>query len=88
MKELSKPLNPLNALVGVLPTNTMPLERAKRRFGIQGNAIMTGGSGGPIVIRALLKHGTSGVAAFDIPRSLETAKDAIETLRLMLGIMI
>ncbi|KAG7094678.1 putative secondary metabolism biosynthetic enzyme [Marasmius oreades] len=80
--ELSKPLNPLNA-PGVLPTDITPLERAKRRFGIQGNAIVTGGSGGIglIVIRALLEHGASGVAVFDIPGSLETAKDTIETLR-------
>ncbi|KAF9262319.1 NAD(P)-binding protein [Marasmius fiardii PR-910] len=82
--KFSDPSNPLTAPV-ILPTDIAPVERAQRRFEIKGNAIVTGGSGGIglVIIRALLEHGASGIAIFDVPSSLDTAttKDAIENLR-------
>ncbi|KAL0062021.1 hypothetical protein AAF712_011099 [Marasmius tenuissimus] len=80
--KLSTPSNALTA-PGILPPGVSPAERAQERFAIQGNAIVTGGSGGIglVVIRAILEHGASGIAIFDILGSLETAKESIEALR-------
>jgi sorbose reductase len=50
--------------------------RAKLRFAVKGNAIVTGGAGtlGLTVIRALLEHGLSGVMIFDInPKQIKSA---------------
>lgn len=43
-------------------------ERAKLRFTVKGNAIVTGGAGdiGSVCCRALLEHGLQGLAIFDI----------------------
>lgn len=45
-----------------------PAERAKDRFAIRGNAIITGGAGGigSVACRALLEHGLQGLAIFDL----------------------
>ncbi|KAK1225693.1 hypothetical protein PQX77_011359 [Marasmius sp. AFHP31] len=80
--KLSTPSNPLTA-PGILPPGLSPAERAQQRFAIQGNAIVTGGSGGIglVVICAMLEHGASGIAIFDVRGSLETAKGSIEAVR-------
>ncbi|ESK91960.1 short chain dehydrogenase reductase family [Moniliophthora roreri MCA 2997] len=76
---------PSNSLTGPakLPADLSPEERARRRFAVEGNAIVTGGSGGIglVVIRALLEHGASGIAIFDVPGSLATSQEAINALR-------
>lgn len=43
-------------------------ERARARFAVTGNAIVTGGGGGigSVICRALLEHGLQGLAIFDI----------------------
>ncbi|KAL4756057.1 uncharacterized protein BDW70DRAFT_166820 [Aspergillus foveolatus] len=45
-----------------------PSERARLRFSVKGNAIVTGGAGdiGSVACRALLEHGLQGLAIFDI----------------------
>ncbi|EEB94692.1 hypothetical protein MPER_06452, partial [Moniliophthora perniciosa FA553] len=64
---LSESSNPLTG-PAKLPTDLGPEEHARRRFAVEGNAIVTGGSGGIglVVIRALLEHGASGIAIFDV----------------------
>lgn len=48
--------------------NATPAERAKARFSIRGNAIVTGGAGdiGSVTCKALLEHGLEGLAIFDL----------------------
>uniref|UniRef100_A0A0W0FXS6 NAD(P)-binding protein n=1 Tax=Moniliophthora roreri TaxID=221103 RepID=A0A0W0FXS6_MONRR len=79
---LSESSNPLTG-PAKLPADLGPEERARRRFAVEGNAIVTGGSGGIglVVIRALLEHGASGIAIFDVPGSLATSQEAINALR-------
>lgn len=45
-----------------------PSTRAKERFAVTGNAIVTGGAGdiGTVACRALLEHGLQGLAIFDL----------------------
>lgn len=45
-----------------------PSARAKERFAVTGNAIVTGGAGdiGTVACRALLEHGLQGLAIFDL----------------------
>ncbi|KAK0369957.1 short chain dehydrogenase reductase family [Colletotrichum limetticola] len=49
-------------------TNLSPADRARARFAIAGNAIITGGAGdiGSVACRALLEHGLHGLAIFDL----------------------
>lgn len=51
-----------------LGTAMSPHERAKARFSVTGNAIVTGGAGGigSVACRALLEHGLQGLAIFDL----------------------
>nr|GAT48068.1 general substrate transporter [Mycena chlorophos] len=62
-----------------------PAEVATRRFAVSGNAIVTGGAGmlALEVVRALLEHGASGVALFDLAASFASAhaQTAIPALR-------
>lgn len=48
--------------------DSTPSERARQRFAITGNAIVTGGAGGigSVSCRALLEHGLKGLAIFDL----------------------
>ncbi|KAL4951175.1 hypothetical protein BDW69DRAFT_43169 [Aspergillus filifer] len=50
------------------PFTVAPTERAKARFAVSGNAIVTGGVGGigSVACRALLEHGLQGLAIFDL----------------------
>lgn len=50
------------------PDNVTPAERAKARFAIRGNAVVTGGAGdiGSVACKALLEHGLEGLAIFDL----------------------
>lgn len=50
------------------PDHATPAERAKARFAIRGNAIITGGAGdiGSVACKALLEHGLEGLAIFDL----------------------
>ncbi|KAJ3825500.1 hypothetical protein F5878DRAFT_653680 [Lentinula raphanica] len=77
---LSRGPNPLTA---PLPKDdSPPSERARQRFAVEGNAIVTGAGGiGLSVIRALLEHGASGIAIFDVPVSYASSMPAIETLK-------
>ncbi|KAE8372785.1 hypothetical protein BDV26DRAFT_285654 [Aspergillus bertholletiae] len=45
-----------------------PAERARLRFTVRGNAMVTGGAGdiGSVCCRALLEHGLQGLAIFDV----------------------
>ncbi|KAF5262426.1 hypothetical protein FOXYS1_6849 [Fusarium oxysporum] len=51
-----------------LSSNITPQERARARFEVTGNAIVTGGAGdiGSVACRALLEHGLQGLAIFDL----------------------
>ncbi|KAK7408541.1 hypothetical protein QQX98_009302 [Neonectria punicea] len=56
-------------------------DSAAGRFDLSGNAIITGGAGaiGLVVARAILQHGISGLALFDL--NVQDSKDKIEALR-------
>ncbi|KAJ4465396.1 hypothetical protein C8J55DRAFT_538613 [Lentinula edodes] len=79
---LSQASNPLTAPLPLPKENFTPSERARRRFAIEGNAIVTGAGGiGLSAIRALLEHGASGIAIFDVPVSYATSTPAINDLK-------
>ncbi|KAL1962371.1 hypothetical protein VTN77DRAFT_9784 [Rasamsonia byssochlamydoides] len=65
------------------PAESSPAERAVMRFAVHGNAVFTGGAGVLAIAsaRALLEHGLSGLALFDLPRAIEKGKETIEALR-------
>ncbi|PCG95978.1 Short-chain dehydrogenase/reductase SDR [Penicillium occitanis (nom. inval.)] len=65
------------------PAQSKPAERAAARFGVHGNAVLTGGAGMLALTsaRALLEHGLTGLALFDLPSALEKGQNAIEALR-------
>ncbi|PGH08147.1 hypothetical protein GX51_01300 [Blastomyces parvus] len=60
-------------------------ERARLRFTVRGNAILTGGAGALALesARALLEHGLSGLALFDLPAAFEKhdVSQAVQALR-------
>lgn len=61
--------------------NLPPAERAKARFALTGNAIITGGAGdiGSVTCRALLEHGLQGLAVFDLhPDAGQTIVKALQ----------
>ncbi|KAF2193375.1 NAD(P)-binding protein [Zopfia rhizophila CBS 207.26] len=62
------------------PENFTPTQRAQYRFDVQGNAIITGGAGTLALeaARALLEHGASGLALWDL--NPDQSFDAIKTL--------
>ncbi|KAJ3855160.1 hypothetical protein EV368DRAFT_62685 [Lentinula lateritia] len=79
---LSQASNPLTAPLPLPKENFTPSERARRRFAIEGNAVVTGAGGiGLSAIRALLEHGASGIAIFDVPVSYATSTPAIDDLK-------
>ncbi|KAL2210152.1 NAD(P)-binding protein [Sarocladium strictum] len=61
-----------------IPANVPPAERAKNRFAVTGNAIVTGGGGGigSVACRAMLEHGLQGLAIFDLNHD-----EAMSTIR-------
>lgn len=73
------------SLVGPPPPlspNISPAARAMRRFGVSGNAIVTGGAGdlGYSASRALLEHGLKGLMIFDMNPEVAAAKiQSLET---------
>ena len=73
--------NPLTA--PLLMNGLTTAERIARRFAIDGVSIVTGGSGniGLSICRAILEHGSSGLAIFDIPASLESSAADIRDLK-------
>ncbi|KAJ4473036.1 hypothetical protein J3R30DRAFT_3659380 [Lentinula aciculospora] len=80
---LSHALNPLTAPLPLPREIFTPSERARQRFSVEGIAIVTGAGGiGLSVIRALLEHGASGIAIFDVPVSYATSLPAIDALRI------
>ncbi|KAL4910536.1 hypothetical protein BDW74DRAFT_141376 [Aspergillus multicolor] len=61
--------------------NIPPSDRAENRFAVSGTAIVTGGAGGigSVACRALLEHGLSGLAIFDLhPTEAETTIEALK----------
>ncbi|KAF9225981.1 NAD(P)-binding protein [Gyrodon lividus] len=77
---LSERFNPLTRPLSPPPPDLTPVERAVRRFAVQGNAIVTGGCGnlGLVAARALLEHGASGVSLFDV--DLDSSKKEVQNL--------
>lgn len=57
-------------------------ERAEARFQVQGKAIITGGAGalGLVSAQALLEHGLSSLCIMDLPRTLKTSEEQIQSL--------
>ncbi|RKK88393.1 hypothetical protein BFJ69_g249 [Fusarium oxysporum] len=63
-------------------TITTSLDRARDRFAVTGNAIVTGGAGdiGSVACRALLEHGLQGLAIFDLhPDSGQKAVTSLQS---------
>ncbi|KAJ5781873.1 uncharacterized protein N7518_010356 [Penicillium psychrosexuale] len=56
--------------------------RAEARFQVQGKAIFTGGAGGLGLVsaQALLEHGLSSLCIMDLPSTLETSSEQIQSL--------
>ncbi|CDM37771.1 hypothetical protein DTO013E5_6301 [Penicillium roqueforti] len=56
--------------------------RAEARFQVQGKAIVTGGAGGLGLVsaQALLEHGLSSLCIMDLPSTLETSSEQIQSL--------
>ena len=79
---MSTAANPLTLPLPPGPS-TNPGERAAARFAVEGNAIVTGGAGamGLVIARALLEHGVLGIALFDLPVTLKSSSDQINTLK-------
>ena len=78
---LSERSSPLTRPLAPVPS-TSARERAEARFQVQGKAIVTGGAGalGLISARALLEHGLSSLCIMDLPRTLETSEEQIQSL--------
>ncbi|KAK6439077.1 hypothetical protein LTR95_004728 [Oleoguttula sp. CCFEE 5521] len=66
-----------------LPHYLTPDGRAVARFAVEGNVVVTGGAGtlGLSTARALLEHGASGVALWDLPETLQSSNPAIDELQ-------
>ncbi|OQO03768.1 hypothetical protein B0A48_10408 [Cryoendolithus antarcticus] len=66
-----------------LPHYLTPDGRAVARFAVEGNVVVTGGAGtlGLSTARALLEHGASGVALWDLPETLHSSNPAIDELQ-------
>ncbi|KAF2149327.1 NAD(P)-binding protein [Myriangium duriaei CBS 260.36] len=66
-----------------LPSTLSAAERAQARFGVTGNAIITGGAGTLALsaARALFEHGLQGIAIFDLQSTLDTSSTAIDALK-------
>ncbi|PGH02235.1 hypothetical protein AJ79_07684 [Helicocarpus griseus UAMH5409] len=79
---LGNPSSPANGLPESFTRSTSSAERAERRFGVKGNAILTGGGGSLALAsaRALLEHGLSGLALLDLPATFKKP-DVTEEIR-------
>ncbi|KAK5946568.1 hypothetical protein PMZ80_000711 [Knufia obscura] len=64
------------------PQASTPAERATARFRIDGNAVITGGSGtlAYAATRALIEHGLSQVTLMDLQPSIDAAKEKMAEL--------
>lgn len=64
------------------PVQGTPTERAASRFRIEGNAVITGGSGtlAYAATRALIEHGLSQVTLMDLQPSIDSAKEKMVEL--------
>ncbi|KAJ5476777.1 Glucose/ribitol dehydrogenase [Penicillium sp. IBT 31633x] len=78
---LSEGSSPLTRPLAPVPFTDARL-RAEARFQVHGKAIVTGGAGalGLISAQALLEHGLSSLCIMDLPRTLETSEDHIQSL--------
>lgn len=81
MMTLSEGSSPLTRPLAPVPS-TSAHERAEARFQVQGKAIVTGGAGalGLISAQALLEHGLSSLCIMDLPRTLKTSEEQIQSL--------
>ncbi|KAK2805628.1 hypothetical protein FQN51_009131 [Onygenales sp. PD_10] len=83
--DLGNVKTPGNALPQYFTNSTSSAERAAMRFGVRGNALLTGGAGTLALesARALLEHGLSGLGLLDLPAVFEKpgVSDAIQSLR-------
>jgi sorbose reductase len=61
---------------------TSARERAEARFQVHGKAVVTGGAGalGLISAQALLEHGLTSLCIMDLPGTLETSNEQIQSL--------
>jgi sorbose reductase len=75
-----------STLTAQLPpiSSTSAPERARQRFAIEGNAVITGGAGTLALVcaRALLEHGATGLCLLDLPGTLSSSSTAIEDLKI------
>ncbi|KLJ09474.1 hypothetical protein EMPG_15108 [Blastomyces silverae] len=76
---------PSNGLPESFTQSASSPERARLRFTVRGNAILTGGAGALALesARALLEHGLSGLALLDLPAAFEkpAVSQAVQALR-------
>ncbi|KAH8828956.1 hypothetical protein DL96DRAFT_1596091 [Flagelloscypha sp. PMI_526] len=74
--------NPLTAPRPQRLEGLAPSKKAELRFSVEGNAIITGGTGtlGLASARGLLEHGAKGICLFDLAPSFAGAQDKISNL--------
>jgi NAD(P)-dependent dehydrogenase (short-subunit alcohol dehydrogenase family) len=79
---LSTAKNPLTAPLPPVQA-TSAAERAVARFGVEGNAVLTGGAGTLALVsaRALLEHGLAAVTLMDLQSTIDSSTNAIAELR-------
>ncbi|KAK5163879.1 uncharacterized protein LTR77_010273 [Saxophila tyrrhenica] len=65
-----------------LPKTLPAAERAAARFAVEGNVVITGGAGTLALstARALLEHGATGIALWDLETTLRSSQSAIHSL--------
>ncbi|EMC99446.1 hypothetical protein BAUCODRAFT_62570 [Baudoinia panamericana UAMH 10762] len=65
-----------------LPATLSTDDRAKARFAVEGNVVVTGGAGtlGLSAARALLEHGASGCCLWDLESTLRSSQNQLATL--------
>ena len=80
---LSTAENPLTAPLSPISSSASPAERAAARFGIEGNAVLTGGAGTLALVsaRALLEHGASALTLLDLQSTVNSSLDRISELK-------
>lgn len=79
--DLSTAKNPLTAPLSP-PKASTAAEKAAARFRVEGNAVITGGSGtlAQAATRALIEHGVSQVTLMDLKPSIDAAKEKMAQL--------
>jgi sorbose reductase len=83
---LSTASNPLTSALPPMET-TFSSDRVVKRFGVEGKVVLTGGAGTLALAsaRALFEHGAAAICLLDLPQTLRSSRDAIDSLKADFG---